>query len=158
MANAAETTTRAADELVIVRVFDAPRELVFAAWTEPRHLAHWSGPKGFTTPHSEMDFRPGGSYRACLRAPDGTDHWVRGSYREIEPPARLVMTHGWEDGQGRPGPQTLVTVTLSEEGPGRTRMHFRQTGFTTPASRDGHADGWSSSFERLAEHLDRARP
>jgi uncharacterized protein YndB with AHSA1/START domain len=101
-------------ELVITRVFDAPLALVFAAWTEPQHLAHWSGPRGFTTPHSAMDLREGGRYRACLRSPQGEDHWVTGVYKAIEPPHRLVMTHAWEDAQGRPGPETLVTVTLSE--------------------------------------------
>ena len=141
-------------ELVITRVFDAPLALVFAAWTEPQHLAHWSGPKGFTTPHSAMDLREGGRYRACLRSPQGEDHWVTGVYKAIEPPHRLVMTHAWEDAQGRPGPETLVTVTLSEEAPGKTRMHFRQTGFDSVPSRDGHGQGWSESFDRLQAHLE----
>lgn len=136
-------------ELVIERVFNAPIALVFAAWTEPRHLAHWSGPEGFTSEGSTMDLRVGGRYRAVLHAPDGQDHVVVGVYRAIEPPTRLVMTHAWEDTQGRPGPETLVTVTLSEESPGRTRMHFRQSGFDSVPSRDGHGQGWSSSFERL---------
>jgi len=144
------------DDLVITRVFQAPIALVFAAWTEPQHLAHWSGPQGFTTPESSMDFRPGGRYRACLRAPDGVDHWVGGVYQTIEPPHKLVMTHAWEDAQGRPGHQTLVTVTLSEEGPKATRMHFRQSGFESVASREGHGGGWSSSFERLQAHLEAA--
>jgi uncharacterized protein YndB with AHSA1/START domain len=142
------------DELVITRVFQAPCALVFAAWTEPEHLAHWSGPAGFTTPHHEMDLRPGGRYRACLRSPEGVDHWVQGEYRVIEPPSRLVMTHAWDNDDGQPGPETLITITLAEEGPGRTRMHFRQTGFTSRASRDGHEGGWSSSFDKLAAHVE----
>jgi uncharacterized protein YndB with AHSA1/START domain len=141
-------------ELVITRVFNAPQALVFAAWTEPQHLARWSGPEGFTSENSTMDLREGGRYRACLRAPDGEVHVVVGVYKAIEPPHRLVMTHAWEDAQGRPGPETLVTVTLSEESPGRTRMHFRQTGFDSVPSRDGHGEGWSSSFERLQAHLE----
>ena len=146
----------ASDELVITRTFNAPRALVFACWTQPQHLAHWSGPEGFTTPHHEMDLRPGGRYRACLRAPDGVDHWVRGVYKEIDAPKRLVMTHGWEDEGGKPGPETLITIELTEEGPGRTRMHFRQTGFTSTESRDGHQGGWSSSFDKLDAHLAQA--
>lgn len=142
-------------ELVITRVFNAPRALVFAAWTEPEHLAHWSGPQGFTTPHSDMDLREGGKYRACLRSPQGEDHWVTGVYKAIEPPHRLVMTHAWEDEQGRPGPETLITITLSEDAPGKTRMHFRQTGFDSAPSRDGHGEGWTSSFDRLQTHLER---
>lgn len=141
-------------ELVISRVFNAPQALVFAAWTEPQHLAQWSGPKGFTSEGSTMDLREGGKYRAILRAPGGENHIVVGVYKTIEPPHRLVMTHAWEDAQGRPGPETLVTVTLSEESPGKTRMHFRQTGFDSVPSRDGHGEGWSSSFERLQAHLE----
>ncbi len=142
------------EELIITRILRAPPALVFAAWTEPQHLAHWSGPQGFTTPHHEMDLRPGGRYRACLRSADGVDHWVQGVYREVQPPARLVMTHAWENERGQPGPETLVTVTFAEAGPGLTRMHFRQSGFTSEDSRQGHQDGWSSSFDRLASHLE----
>lgn len=143
------------NDLVISRVFNAPPALVFAAWTVPRHQAHWSGPEGFTTPHHAMDLRPGGAWRACLRSPQGEDHWVGGVYREIEPPTRLVMTHGWQQEDGQPtGPETLITITFAEEGPGRTRMHFHQSGFGSQASRDGHADGWSSSFDKLAAWLD----
>lgn len=141
-------------ELVIERVFNAPIALVFAAWTEPQHLARWSGPEGFTSEGSTMDLREGGKYRAILRAPDGEDHVVVGAYQAIEPPKRLVMTHAWEDGQGRPGHETLVTVTLSEESAGRTRMHFRQSGFDSLPSRVGHGEGWSSSFDRLRAHLE----
>lgn len=151
---AARPDTARADELLIERTFAAPRELVFAAWTEPQHLARWSGPAGFTTEQDHMDLRPGGTYRACLIAPDGARHWVRGDYLVIDPPSRLVMTHAWEDEQGRPGPRTEVSVTLQEDGPARTRMVFRQTGFTSAASRDGHGEGWDSSFDRLAAHVE----
>lgn len=154
MPNANELSDQ--DELVIIRIFRAPPALVFVAWTEAEHLAHWSGPQGFTTPHHEMDLRPGGRYRACLRSAEGVDHWVQGVYREVQPPARLVMTHAWENERGQPGPETLVTVTFAEAGPGLTRMHFRQSGFTSGDSRQGHQDGWSSSFDRLATYLERA--
>ena len=148
--------TASESELVITRVFDAPLALVFAAWTEPEHLARWSGPQGFTVPHRTMDLREGGRYRACLRSPEGAEHWVGGVYKTLQPPHRLVMTHAWEDEHGEPGPQTLVTVTLSEESPGKTRMHFRQSGFDSASSRDGHARGWASSFERLQALLEGA--
>lgn len=139
-------------ELVITRVFDAPRILVFDCWSNPEHLAHWSGPRGFTTPHHAMDFRVGGTYRACLRSPEGVDNWVRGVYVEIVRPKRLVLTHSWEDPQGNVGPETLVTVTFAEQS-GKTTMTFRQAFFESAALRDGHADGWSSSFDRLEQHL-----
>ncbi len=153
MPNANDISIATQHDLIITRVFKAPPALVFAAWTEPAQLARWSGPAGFTTPHHEMDLRPGGRYRACLRSPEGVDHWVQGVYREVEPPHRLVMTHAWEDEGGQPGPETLVIVTFAEEGPDQTRMHFRQTGFTSRSSRDGHEGGWSSSFDKLAVHL-----
>jgi len=156
MANANDTAP--VGDLVITRVFDAPPSLVYAAWTEPQHLARWSGPAGFTTPHATQDVRPGGRYRACLRSPQGEDHWLQGEYKELVPPSRLVMTHAWEDGQGRPGPATLVTVLFEDAGAGRTRMVFRQSGFTSVASRDGHEGGWSTSFGKLEAHLGAVRP
>lgn len=140
-------------ELTITRRFKAPRTLVFKAWTTPEHLAHWSGPHGFTTPHHSMDLRPGGAYRACLRAPDGTEHWVQGVYREIAEPERLVFTHAWEDANGKPGHQTLVTVTFAEQG-GQTLMTFHQAEFESVESRDGHRGGWTGSFERLEAYLE----
>jgi uncharacterized protein YndB with AHSA1/START domain len=100
--------------LVITRSFDAPRSLVFKAWTEREHLVHWSAPKGFTITHSEGDLRPGGAWRACMRSPDGVDLWLGGVYREIVEPERLVFTHAWEDADGKRGHETLVTVTLTE--------------------------------------------
>jgi uncharacterized protein YndB with AHSA1/START domain len=139
-------------ELRITRVFKAPRALVFAAWTTPEHLGRWSGPQGFTTPHHSMDLRVGGAYRACLRAPDGTEHWVQGVYREIDPPRRLVMTHAWEGPDGKPGHETLVTVELAEQG-GHTLMTFHQGQFDSQESRDGHADGWTQSFDRLDSYI-----
>jgi len=153
MASTSEAGTVTGErELVIERRLDAPRDLVFRAWTEPQHLAHWPGPKGFTATAHTFDCRPGGSFRTCLHAPDGSDHWVRGRYLEVTPPERLVFTHAWEDGSGRPGPQTIVTVTLKEEA-GRTLMHFHQAVFESRASRDGHEGGWGESFDRLEAWL-----
>jgi uncharacterized protein YndB with AHSA1/START domain len=139
-------------ELSIIRIFDAPRDLVFAAWTDPKHMARWAGPRGFTSTDGEMDVRPGGIHRASLRAPDGTIHRVRGVYREIVAPERLVFTHAWEDENGDASPETIVTVTLAER-EGKTRMMFHQAIFESKASRDGHGQGWSQSFDRLAELL-----
>ena len=151
----APTASPCDQELQITRSFDAPRALVFAAWTEPEHLARWSGPEGFTIIPDQSDIREGGAYRTCLRSPEGTDHWVRGVYRDISAPARLVFTHQWEDEGGRPGPQTVVTVTFAEQGAATTLMTFHQAFFDSVASRDGHREGWSSSFDGLAKHLAR---
>jgi uncharacterized protein YndB with AHSA1/START domain len=150
---AARTKAAAAEPvLVIERVFDAPRELVFKAWTEPQHLVHWSCPHGFTLTHCEGDLEPGGRWRSCMRSPDGRDLWLGGVYREIVAPERLVFTHAWDDERGKPGHETLVTVTFAERG-GKTAMTFRQAVFDSVAERDGHRGGWTECFEKLAAHL-----
>lgn len=140
---------------MITRVFDAPPRLVFEAWTKPEHLSRWSGPRGFTIPFAEMDFRPGGTYRTCLRSPDGKDHWVQGVYREIAEPERLVFTHAWEDANGKPKQETLVTVTFAKQD-GKTKLTFHQAIFESVEGRDSHRSGWSESLDRLEEYLAKA--
>jgi uncharacterized protein YndB with AHSA1/START domain len=125
---------------------------VFAAWTEPRHLAQWSCPRGYTFTENTGDLRVGGTFTARMRSPQSTYHRLRGVYREIVPPERLVFTHCWVDESGEPGPETIVTVTLAERD-GRTEMTFHQGIFASVTSRDAHEQGWSSCFERLAELL-----
>jgi uncharacterized protein YndB with AHSA1/START domain len=149
-----DTMTATERELVITRVFDAPRDLVWRAWTEPERIKQWSAPKGFTIPVAEGELRPGGAWKSCMRKPDGTDLWLAGVYREIDEPRRLVFTHAWLDEHGDPGPETLVTVTFVERG-GKTEMTFRQSGFESTESRDGHAGGWNECFDRLDELLAR---
>lgn len=139
-------------ELTMRRTFDAPRALVFRAWTEPQHLAQWSCPRGFTMIENRGELRVGGAFFAWMRSPQGEDHRMRGVYREIVAPERLVFTHAWLDARGAPGPETLVTVTLAERN-GRTEMTFHQGVFDSVASRDGHEQGWTSCFELLAELL-----
>src|SRR5438105_5799491 len=112
-ANVAETLREARIALLEADV-DAPREVVFAAWTDAEQAAQWWGPQGFTTISCEMDVRVGGGYRACMRSPEGTRHCRRGTYREIVPPTRLVFTYAWEDADGNPGHETLVTVTFAD--------------------------------------------
>lgn len=139
-------------ELVITRVFDAPRGLVFRAWTDPESAEQWWGPKGFHLTHREMDVRPGGRWRVCMRSPEGVDHWAGGVYREIVEPERFVYTWAWERPEGRPGRETLVTVDLAEQGE-KTKMTFRQAEFETVENRDSHRGGWTESFDLLAEYL-----
>src|ERR1700730_3120909 len=99
-------------EIVIARVFDAPRSLVFKAWIEPERQARWLGPKGFTTVLCEIDARPGGAFRFCMRSPEGTELWLHGMCREIIEPERLVLTTGeWVDAEGKPSHETLLTLT-----------------------------------------------
>jgi uncharacterized protein YndB with AHSA1/START domain len=139
-------------ELVITRVLDAPRSLVFKLWTRPEHLARWWGPQGFTTISCEMDVRPGGAWFRCMRSPEGSLYTKRGIYREIVPPERLVFTYVNEDADGRLGPETLVTVTFEEHG-AKTRLTLHQSGFESVGERDAHAGGWTSCLERFAEYL-----
>lgn len=140
-------------ELLIVRVFDAPRELVFAAWTKPEHLVRWWGPRGFTLPACKIDLRPGGAYSFHMRGSAGDDHWLRGVFREVVRPERLVMAGAWVDEQGRPnGPETLMTVTFADEN-GKTKLTLRQAGFESDDARELHREGWTSTLECLGEYL-----
>ena len=143
-------------ELVLTRLIDAPRDRVFAAWTDPQHVRRWWGPKDYPATHIEMDVRVGGRWRNCLTAvSDGRELWQRGVFREVVPPERLVFTFVWEE-QGERGLETLVTITFDDVG-GKTRLILRQVPFQSIAERDGHGDGWSSSFDRLDELLSRER-
>ena len=139
-------------ELVITRIFDAPRRLVFKMWTEPEHLARWWGPRGFTTISSRMDVRPGGGWARSMRAPDGSVIRKHGVYREIVAPERLVLTYISEDLAGNPGPETVVTVTFADLD-GKTRLTLHQAGFESVLTREAHHGGWTSCLERLAEYL-----
>jgi len=149
-----ETQARdtASRELTVTRVFDAPREVVFAAWTDAAQAAQWWVPQGFTTISCDMDVRPGGAYRACMRSPEGTRHCRRGVYREVVRPERLVFTFAWEDSDGNPGHEMLITVSFAEIG-SRTRLTLHQTMFETIEARDDHRRGWTSCLERFAEYL-----
>jgi uncharacterized protein YndB with AHSA1/START domain len=143
-------------ELVITRTFDAPRALVFAAWTDPLHAREWWGPVNYPARHIEMDVRPGGAWRMCLRSTEGKPElWQGGVFREVVAPERLAFTFAWEE-QGERGLETLVTVTFADEG-GKTRMTFRQVPFQSIEERDGHQWGWNSTFDRLDGVLMEAR-
>jgi len=139
-------------ELVITRVFDAPRELVFKAWSEPERVMQWLGPKGFTALEFEMNPRPGGGWHARMRSPDGAVYANRGIVHEVVEPDRLVFGFAWEDESVGFGSETRVTISFAEVG-GKTEMTFSQTGFASAEDRDGHREGWSESFDKLAEYL-----
>src|SRR5580704_15362380 len=102
--------------LVIKRIFDAPRTVVFKAWTDPDHLMRWWGPHGFKTVSCKMDLRPGGAWRICMRGPDGHEDRQQGVFREIVAPERLVFTYAFEDEAGKRGHETIVTVNFAELG------------------------------------------
>lgn len=141
--------------LNITRVFNAPRSLVFKAWTQPEHFAQWLGPKDFKAIACQMNVRPGGIYRACIRSPEGTDHWMQGVYREVIEPERLIFTFAWEDESGQPKHETLITVTFLEQDT-QTKMIFRQALFESVDGRDAHHSGWDQCFDRLEAYLQMA--
>lgn len=136
--------------LVLNRTINAPRELVFAAWTDPKHLVRWWGPADFTLPHCEQDFRVGGNYRFCMRAPDGSDHWVRGEYTHIDPPRRLVFTWLREATDGDIWCDTVVCITLQAKG-ATILLTLEQTTFATVAHCEEHAFGWNQCLDRLVQ-------
>jgi len=148
------------DQIIIIRrVVDAPRALVFAAFTDPKHLAQFWGPKGFTAPACEVDLRVGGRFRVEMRGPDGKTYPCTGTYREIVPPERIVYASTASDenpcGGGLP-PRALVTMTFVERA-GETEITIR-TLLQSAADRDaavkgGFNAGWNDSLDRLAEML-----
>jgi len=146
-------TTPSDREIVSERVFDAPRDRVFAAFTDPELIPQWWGPRDQTTIVDQMDVRPGGAWRFVIRDSDGAENGFRGTYREVSPPERIVQTFEWE---GMPGHVLVETVTLEDLG-GRTKMTNISL-FHTTEERDGMLasgmeSGMSESHDRLDELL-----
>jgi uncharacterized protein YndB with AHSA1/START domain len=153
--------------LAVTRVFAAPRELVFGAWTEPERLKHWWGPRGYTVPYCEIDLREGGVFLYCMRSPEDRDFWGKGVFREIVVPEWIVFAMSFADAEGNVVPathygmspewplETLLTVAFEEEA-GKTRVTLRYEGVPPGADRDGTRQGWSESLERLGEYLAKA--
>ncbi len=152
------------DELVITRIFDAPRERVWKAWTEPEQAMKWWGPKEFTSPACKIDFRVGGKYLFCMRSPDGKDYWSTGVYKEIVLHERIVCTDSFADEQGNVVPgshygmgddfpmEMTVTVTFEDIG-GKTKMTLKHAGMPGAEMSDMTGQGWNGSFDKLAESL-----
>lgn len=147
-------TTPSDREVCFTRVFDARRELVWKAWTSPEHVQRWMlGPPGWTMPVCEVDLRPGGSWHFVWRRADGSEMSMRGVYREVKPPERLVHTERW----GPEWPETVNTLTLTEKD-GRTTVTLT-TLYPSKKDRDaalktGMTDGLAVSYDRLAALLE----
>jgi len=151
--------------LNITRVFDAPLEKVWRAWTEPEEMKRWYGPKDYTAPVCEVDLRVGGKMLACMRSPEGTDFWSTGTYLEIVPFSRLVCTDSFADEVGRVVPashygmeedfplELLVTVNFEDLGSGRSRFNIHHVGFSSAEMAEMTAAGWNESFDKLAASL-----
>ena len=142
-------------EVVFKRLLDAPRELVWKVWTDPRHLHEWWGPTGFTTTTLEFSFVPGGLWSSVMHGPDGTDYPTIIIFREITPPSRLVYENAWDLPDA---PIDFVaTITFEAEG-AKTRFAQRMTfrdeaSFKIAVERYGVLEGGRECFERLAEYL-----
>lgn len=141
--------------LIATRIYDAPRELVFALWTDPAHLAQWWGPDGFTTTTSAFDMRPGGVWRFVMHGPDGRDYENRITFEDIVPPARIAYRHA---GGGDVEPVQFRTTVLFEDVGGKTRLTMRGV-FPSAAERarvikDYGADkGMAQTMARLGEYV-----
>jgi uncharacterized protein YndB with AHSA1/START domain len=151
-ATSKQQMTAAGPSLEITRFFEAPRELVWKAWTEPERVVRWLGPRGFEALEFTTDNRPGGAWHSRMRSPDGVDYANGGRLLEVIQPERLAMTFAWDDEDGKPGREMLITIVFVERD-GGTEMTFTQAVFESDEDRDGHNQGWSESFDRLGEYL-----
>lgn len=156
---AATITTPTAREIHIEREFDAPRDLVFATFTDPALIGEWWGPRGTTAVVDVMDVRPGGSWRFVIHDADGSQTAFRGTYREVSPPERIVQTFEWE---GMPGHVSVETLTMEDLGGDRTRFVTTSL-FHTTEERDGMLGsgmerGLNETYDRLDEVLVRLAP
>ncbi|MGH2711055.1 MAG: SRPBCC family protein [Actinomycetota bacterium] len=147
-------------ELNITRIFDAPRDLVFDAWTRPEHLKEWFHPEGFTTPEVEVDLRAGGKQRLAMRDPEGKDYWSEGTYQEVVVPEKLVVTDALLDDDGNPMFEVQHTITFADmDGKTEVTVNARVEKIHDPASAEplsGMEEGWKQTLDNLDKHLARA--
>lgn len=154
MSKTAVTAPAARHDIVLTREFDAPRDLVFRVYTDPRAIPNWWGPRRLTTTVDRMDVRPGGAWRFVQRDADGSEYAFHGVYHDVVPPERVVTTFEFE---GMPGHVAMETTTLEDLGGGRTRLTTTSV-FQTVEDRDGMVasgmeEGATESMDRLAELL-----
>ena len=157
--------TQQQQQLVIERIFDAPRERVWEAWTNPEEVKKWWGPKDFTAPSIQSDFREGGKYLWAMRSPDGQEYWSTGTFHEIVPRERLVVTDSFADERGNvvppshygmPGDHPLegrVVVTFEDVDDGKTKLTLRYEGMAPGELRDQAEAGWNETLDKLAAAL-----
>ena len=150
------------ERMVVTRVFDAPRELVWKAWTDPKYVMQWWGPKGFTSPSCEMDFRVGGKFLCCMISPDGQEFWNAVEYHEIVPQEKIVSLMYFSDSKGNkidPAEMGIehesiegaYDVTIFEDlGNGQTKLTFLGNEPMESAKNSGQFEGWIEFLDKLA--------
>jgi uncharacterized protein YndB with AHSA1/START domain len=150
------------ERMVVTRVFDAPRELVWKAWTDPKYVMQWWGPKGFTSPSCKMDFRVGGKFLCCMRAPDGQEFWNGGEYLEIVLHEKIVLSMYFSDRDGNkvePAQYGIEheaiegahdVVTFEDFGNGQTKLTLVGNETMEYARNSGQFDGWNELFDKFA--------
>jgi uncharacterized protein YndB with AHSA1/START domain len=157
-----QNTVNETERMVVTRVFDAPRELVWKAWTDPKYVMRWWGPKGFTSPVCKMDFRVGGNFLCCMRAPDGQEFWNGGEYHEIVLHEKIVYSMHFSDPQGNKvdpahygieheaidGAQDVII--FEDLGNGQTRLTLIGNEIMENAKHSGELEGWNQIFDKFA--------
>jgi uncharacterized protein YndB with AHSA1/START domain len=158
-----QTQAQQANELLITRVFDAPLDKVWKAWTDPDEIKKWWGPAQFTAPSIENDFRVGGKYLYSMRGPDGQEYWSTGVYREIVPMERIVVTDSFADEKGNVVPashygmtdfpmETEITVTFADLD-GKTELTLKHSGMPAGEMGEQAEAGWNQSLDKFAEAI-----
>ncbi len=155
-------TVSEAERMVVTRVFDAPRELVWKAWTDPKYVMQWWGPKGFTSPSCTMDFRVGGKFLCCMKTPDGQEFWNGGEYYEIVLHEKIVYSMYFSDAKGNKvepehygieheAIEDARDVALFEDlGGGRTKLTLIGNETMESAKDSGHLEGWNETLDKVA--------
>ncbi len=150
------TNTDSTKELTLTRIFNAPRELVWQAWTEQRHIVAWWAPKGFTNPVCEWNAKPGDNILIHMQAPDGTIYPMDGSFTELIKPEKIVFKTAALDKEGKRLFEQINTVTLTEQGENtKLTLHVSFSKIKPEAEHylDGAPTGWAQSLDKLAELL-----
>jgi uncharacterized protein YndB with AHSA1/START domain len=157
-----KNTVGETERMVVTRVFDAPRELVWKAWTDPKYVMQWWGPKGYTSPFCRIDFRVGGKFLCCMRAPDGQEFWNGGEYHEIVPYEKIVSSLYFSDSEGnKVEPEhygieheaidgACDVITFEDLGNGRTKLTFIGNETMENAKNSGQVEGMDQSLDKLA--------
>jgi len=158
-----DNTVSEIERMVVTRIFDAPRELVWKAWTDPKYIMQWWGPKGFTAPVCKMDFRVGGKLLCCMKAPDGQEGWNAVEYHEIVPYEKIVSSMYFSDSEGNKidlaelgieheAIDGAYDVTIFEDlGNGQTKLTFIGNEPMESAKNSGQLEGWNEILDKLAE-------